>query len=385
MRLLFIQVAFPQTAEYSSHRTLAEHVDPRQLDCYFVWQDNTHDRSLNVPARGRDFFLDFGRNMDLEPRPSKARRAVMMATSFPRGYLYLHRLMQRIRPDAVYTSQQQYDVYFGRTLSRRFGVPHIIHVHYPFGPWLGKSTSETIAECPRLIAASEFIRQGLIEAGVSPEHVRTRHEVVPLERFDRPRQRGPIREEFGWPDETPLVVAAGRLDPSKGHLLLFEAFATVVESVPGARLLVCGVTTQPGYDAVLERRVAALGLQEHVVFAGSRSDMPAIYAAADVFSLPTENDACPMVFLEAMTAGLPAVAIASGGVPEMVVDGETGLLSAPDDAPALANNLLAVLRDPPLAARFGEAGKLRAASTFAPAKAAAHWTELLRQFVPERD
>jgi glycosyltransferase involved in cell wall biosynthesis len=146
--------------------------------------------------------------------------------------------------------------------------------------------------------------------------------------------------------------------------------------------LVCGVTTQPGYDAVLERRVEDLGLRDRVVFAGNRTDMPRIYAAADVFCLPTENEAFGMVFVEAMAAALPVVALDSGGVPEIVVDGETGLLSAPGDAPALARNLLAVLLDPPLAAELGAAGKRRALTRFSPQRAAADWTALLERYVP---
>jgi glycosyltransferase involved in cell wall biosynthesis len=212
--------------------------------------------------------------------------------------------------------------------------------------------------------------------------VYTRHEVVPLDGFDRPRDRETVRREFRWPVETPLVVAAGRLDPSKGHLLLFDAFARVVEECPGARLLVCGTATQVGYDAVLERRVAELGLSDRVTFAGARSDMPTIYAGADLFALPTLNDACPMVFLEAMAAGLPTVAVVSGGVPEMVVDGETGLLSQPGDVAGLANNLLALLRDPAMRDQFGAAGKRRVTNVFAPARAAAQWTEVLHALLP---
>jgi glycosyltransferase involved in cell wall biosynthesis len=179
-----------------------------------------------------------------------------------------------------------------------------------------------------------------------------------------------------------VVVAAGRLDPSKGHLLLFDAFARVVQKCPDARLLVCGWATYPGYDTVLKQRVTHLGLDGSVVFAGTRPDMPGIYAGADVFCLPTVDDACPLVFLEAMAAGLPTVGVVSGGVPEMVVDGATGLLSAPGDASALATSLLTLLRDPSLRARLGNAGKERVQEVFAPRRAAAEWMTVLHRLLP---
>jgi glycosyltransferase involved in cell wall biosynthesis len=112
-----------------------------------------------------------------------------------------------------------------------------------------------------------------------------------------------------------------------------------------------------------------------------RPDIPQIMAEANVFSLPTEMDACPLVFMEAMAASLPAVAVTSGGVPEMVSHGETGLLSPPGDVEALANNLLELLRDPASAERMGEAGKRRVFAEFAPQKAGPKWTRTLEQML----
>jgi glycosyltransferase involved in cell wall biosynthesis len=99
-----------------------------------------------------------------------------------------------------------------------------------------------------------------------------------------------------------------------------------------------------------------------------------------VFCLPTELDACPIVFLEAMIEELPVVAYYSGGVPEMVLHSQTGLLSYPGDIEMLATNLRTILTDTKYARLLGEAGKKRATTEFNPAIAADHWLKILEKW-----
>ena len=109
----------------------------------------------------------------------------------------------------------------------------------------------------------------------------------------------------------------------------------------------------------------SLGVAEHVIFTGQRSDMPALMAAADVFALPSYEEPFGLVFAEAMAMKKPVVALASGGAPEIVEQGKSGLLSARGDADALAANLLKLLRDSGLRARMGEYGRRRVEEHFA--------------------
>jgi glycosyltransferase involved in cell wall biosynthesis len=188
-----------------------------------------------------------------------------------------------------------------------------------------------------------------------------------------------VRRTFGFPDGARGVVAAGRIDPSKGHVPLLDAFARVRRDLPDARLLVCGTsTTRDGYDHQVQAHARAVGVAEQVVFAGSRADLPSIFAGADVMCLPTEGEPFGLVFLEAMAAGLPTVAYRSGGVPEIVRDGETGYLVEVGDVPGLAARLTQLLGDPKLAAQLGAAGKARALTHFEPRAITARWAELLR-------
>jgi glycosyltransferase involved in cell wall biosynthesis len=386
MRVLFLCATREWSNEYSVHKLLAEHVDSDVIDSYFLWQDNTHNRSLNRPANlsqpGRNHFFDFGRNMALKPAPPRRRRAMLMAARLPVSFAFLVNRIKTIRPDIIYTSQQFYDVQLARILSSLFNIPHIIHLHYLVGPWLGRMTYRTILHTPRLIAVSEFIRRTAIDAGVAPRNIHTLLNPVDARRFHRPKDRAAVRQEFGLSADTLLIVASGRLDRSKGHMLLLDSFQQVRQQLPNVRLLICGTTTtRDGYDIKLRRRAADLGLGDTVIFAGFRQDMPAIYTGADVFCLPAESEPFGLVFLEAMAAGLPVVACRSGGVPEIVLDEQTGLMSDVGDVSALTANLLQLLTDKAFATKLGEAGRERAVREFAPDSVGESWVSILRRFL----
>jgi glycosyltransferase involved in cell wall biosynthesis len=385
-RILFLCAAHNHSIEYVGRRRLAELLDPAVFDSSFIWQDHTHDRSLNQPARlarrNRNFFYDFGRNMALTPKPSKQRRALMMAARLPGAMRFLAARMAEIRPHVIYTAQQSYDVVVGRLLSAAYRTPHFIHIHYPVGPWLGRVSYEIIRRTEVLFTVSDFIRQTAINAGVPSDRIRTLLNPANVAQFDIPRDPVPVRSEFGLPSDARVVLSVGRLDPSKGHPMLFDAFAQVQRQMPNTYLIICGeTTTRDGYDQVLRQRVAALGLEKQIIFAGSRTDLPKLYAGTDVFCLPTRNEAFGNVFVEAMLAQVPTVGLRSGATPEIVEDGKTGLLCDNGDVAGLAANLLALLRDPKERQRMGAAGRARALALFSPDTIAATWASLLQEAI----
>ena len=118
------------------------------------------------------------------------------------------------------------------------------------------------------------------------------------------------------------------------------------------------------YERALRHRADELGVTDRVVFAGYRDDAARVVAAADVLALPSWTEGLPLVVLEAMALGRPVVATTVGGTPELVSDGETGLLVPPRDVEALTAALKRVLDDGDLRRRLGEAGKRRVAERF---------------------
>lgn len=163
--------------------------------------------------------------------------------------------------------------------------------------------------------------------------------------------------------DRPVIVCVSRLVPRKGQDTLVRALPAVRRAVPGAALLLVG--GGPHRDQV--RRLAReLDVAEHVVLTGSVpwEELPAHYAAGDVFAMPcrTRNrgldvEGLGIVYLEASAVGLPVIAGDSGGAPDAVRPGETGYVVGGRDVPALAEQLITVLRDPALARKLGEAGR----------------------------
>lgn len=152
----------------------------------------------------------------------------------------------------------------------------------------------------------------------------------------------------------PIIVTVGRLSPEKGHQVLLESARELVQAGFEFKLLIVGDGPQ---RAELERLTERLGIKAQVQFLGQRSDMDMIYAAADLFVLPSFKEGMPNVLLEAMAHGLPMVATRVGGIPEMVRDGRDALLVPARDMQALRFAMERLLRFPDRARELGRNGR----------------------------
>ncbi|HEU5318363.1 MAG TPA: glycosyltransferase family 4 protein [Chloroflexota bacterium] len=175
-----------------------------------------------------------------------------------------------------------------------------------------------------------------------------------------------VRQELDLPPEGPFLLCVGRLDPQKGHPTLLDAMARVLEREPAARLVLVGGAQQadPDYVAELRTRAAAPDLVGKVTFAGERTDVPRLMAACDVFVLASEWEGFGLVLVEAMATGKPVVATSVSGIPEVVVQGETGLLVPPHDPSSFATAVLSLLHDPAECRRLGTNGYHRVRTHF---------------------
>jgi len=176
---------------------------------------------------------------------------------------------------------------------------------------------------------------------------------VDLERYDHQLPCCTLREEYGLPPEGPMVGVVARLEPEKGHPTLLDAWPAVLAEFPTATLLIIGEGSR---REALEAQAAGLGLGGSVIFTGRRDDVPAVTKALDVAVLPSYREAQGLTILEAMALSRPVVASNVGGIPEMIEDGITGLLVPPHEPSALADAILRLLRDHPLADTLGRAG-----------------------------
>ena len=175
-------------------------------------------------------------------------------------------------------------------------------------------------------------------------------------------RRREVAASLGIADGDRVVGILAVLRPEKDHATFLRAGRQVIDRMPEARLLVVG--DGPCREDS-ERLAAELGLGDRVIFAGMRSDIADILSVVDVMVLSSFTVECfPFSILEAMSAGVPAVCTAIGGLPELIEDGVTGHLVAPRDPAGLAEGLLRVLEPPGRAAAMGAAARRRLEERF---------------------
>lgn len=177
--------------------------------------------------------------------------------------------------------------------------------------------------------------------------------------------KGAFRAELGIDATTPLALCVGRLHEQKDHATLLSAWALVRERIPEAVLALVGSGPLAEY---LEGHAEALGLGDSLRFVAPRNGLAAAYADADVFMLSSLWEGLPYVVLEAMAHGLPVASTNVDGIPEAVLDGETGVLVPPSDPEALARAAVALLGDTAMSLRMGAAGRDHVARHFTVAR-----------------
>ena len=171
-----------------------------------------------------------------------------------------------------------------------------------------------------------------------------------------------LRRELGLADGALLAGNVGNLKAQKSHDHLLRAWAEVVNRLPNAHLVICGADY--GLLPTLEQLRGSLGLDRHVTFLGSRQDMAEIYANLDLYVQSSKAEGMSTAVLEAMSHCLAVVATDAGGTAEAVLDGETGLILAPECPSLLAAAVVRVLEDGGLRERFGQAGRERVVRHF---------------------
>lgn len=207
-----------------------------------------------------------------------------------------------------------------------------------------------------VIANSNAAAEKVIKGGVKPERVFVVRSSIDTEFFKPPNSaKEQIRSHWGIDKSDFVVAGVGRLVKGKGYDLLLKSIAAIP---PTERpiLLLAGDGSE---RTSLEKLAADLGVSEKVRFLGFQNDVRSVYWAADVFAhVPTTfPEGTPNAILEAMAAGLPVIASKLGGIPEVIRNGETGLLVPAGDLDALTETLLKLRSDPSLRAAIGQAGQ----------------------------
>lgn len=210
------------------------------------------------------------------------------------------------------------------------------------------------------IAASEAIRDILVQDKIPLERIQVVHDGIDVEKIARLEPTS-IHAEYWLPHGAPVIVNVGALVGHKGQKHLIDAMPLVLRDVPDAHLVIFG---EGDLRAPLERQVKHLGVDKHVLLPGFREDVLSLTKSADLFVMSSVTEGLGSTVLDAMAMGLAVVGTRAGGIPEAVVHGETGELVEAGEAGPLAASIVKLLKDRDLSRAYGEAGRTRVRERF---------------------
>jgi glycosyltransferase involved in cell wall biosynthesis len=275
----------------------------------------------------------------------------------------LSRLIKQLKPDIVH-AHDPHGVAMAAlalSMSTQLAKPPLVAARRVDFHLRGSSLSRwKYRQVDCFICASEAIRQLLLGDGVPPGRAVTVHEGIDIERVER-AEPAQLHGEFWLPHHAPLIGNVAALVAHKGQRHLIEAARVVLPQAPDARFIIAG---EGELRPALERQIKEYHLEKHVLLAGFRPDVLSLHKAFDIFAMSSITEGLGTSLLDAMAAGKPIVATRAGGIPEVVVDGETGLLVPPRDHEAMADAIVQLLRDESLRRQMGDAGRARARALF---------------------
>jgi glycosyltransferase involved in cell wall biosynthesis len=244
-------------------------------------------------------------------------------------------------------------------------VPFVIsrRVGYP----IGKSdlAQARYRAAARIAAISRWSAERVLRSGIPADKVTIVYEGVELPALPSGQRRAEARSRLGIAQDEPLLGCVGALSPDKGQEWLIRALAELHKKFPSAKLLLAG--TGP-CRARLQKLAREAGVGDAVIFAGFISDVESMYAALDVFLLPSFFEALSNALMSAMAYAIPSIAFNLGGPAEIIEDGKSGLLVEPANVDALCTAIAKILDDAAFASSVGENGRRRIEQDFSAAK-----------------
>jgi glycosyltransferase involved in cell wall biosynthesis len=251
--------------------------------------------------------------------------------------------------------------YMGFFLGRMLRVPVISTMHVATRDFAYRYMPK---RAMHYVTVSDYLRGLLIQRGADPSHLHTVHNGTDILQTWRPTGSGSltVRAEMGLPADALLVGMVARVDAFKGQHLLVQAARQIVDAAPRAHFLFVGHAEEQIQQSLWEAACAS-GVEDRLRFAGVRNDVPRLLEAMDVVALPSVTEACSMAIIEAMSMGKPVVATRAGGNPELLEDGQSGLLVG-RNSDELAAAIASLLTDHTRRVEMGSAAQQRASTRF---------------------
>jgi glycosyltransferase involved in cell wall biosynthesis len=275
----------------------------------------------------------------------------------------LLRIIKNEKVDILHTHSSK-DSWLAGVTGRIAGIPVVRsrHLSTPVRQtWLATFVYRYLADV--IITSGIHIKEALITRnGLNPEKIISIPAGVDIKRFDINIKGDKIRTEFGVEDSYPIVGTVAILRSWKGLHYLLDAVSKVASIFPQAKIIIVG--DGPQWNN-LHRQIQDLGIDRHVIMTGFRDDIPEIMSALDIFVLPSiASEATSQVIPQALAMGKPVIATNTGGLPEIIEDGVTGLLIPPENPDPIANAIIRMAREKEEAKEMAARGKDKTLKNF---------------------
>lgn len=225
----------------------------------------------------------------------------------------------------------------------------------------------------KVIAVSKAVSKDLVGRGLKKEMIEIIYNGIKIDQTDSVASR-----ETGTQQNKLTFGAVGRLTKVKGYQYLIEAMASVVAAIPDSRLIIAG--DGPVKNELLQK-ISRLGLNSNIVLVGYQTSIQQFLSGIDLFIMPSLSEGLPMALLEAMAYGKPVLASSVGGIPEVITDGESGVLVPPADSNALSRGILKLCMDQDFRTGMSQRAKELVGKTFSSGNMAEQYAALYSRFI----
>ena len=274
----------------------------------------------------------------------------------------LRRLIAEVQPALVHVNDLWWVPHTVRAVAGlSYRVPIIAHVRQETQP--RKVSQYALDQVDYVIAVSHQVEQGVLAGGVSPHRIRTQYSGVDCFAMVSSAGNHDIRVRLGIPPEALLLGTIANLLPLKGYEVMLDALPAILAAVPSVHYLLVGGGGAE-YCARLKAIAGERGIAARVHFVGFQESVGSYLSALDLYVHPSLKEAFGLAVVEAMVMGKAVVATTTGGLPEVVAQGETGLLVPPGDVESLAATVVSLLEDKVRREQMGRNGRVRAQERF---------------------
>ena len=392
--VLFIFAQDGFGADAAVHSDIIRNLDRDKFEVHVACTDGGGDRvpdSLailrtipNLRLRPTRFAPTLGQR-----DPQAILRALRLAGTFSADFVALRQYIRRERIRIVHSTERPRDAAYGVTLAKFAGARSVVHVHVKWSHEYRALARWGVQRADAVFSISRYVTGTLLDMGKPEAEIHTVLNGIDPSKWDPELDGSDVRRELGVPTDALVLASVSRLFSWKGQRELLRAFAQVKKELNrNLRLLIVGADAREveagSFTSELKQLSRTLGIEQDVIFTGPRADVPRIMAACDLFTMPSFEEPFGLVFLEAMAMRKPVVALNNGGTPEVVEHGRSGLLSAPQDIPGLASNILRLLSSAELRRSMGDYGRASVLERFSARRMAEDTARAYDQVLKQR-